>query len=201
MASDSKGFGLGSFGSRFTSSSSDSGSSSGSAIASVTAAPETYAPVTSTDESYSSFGGAPHPVITEDVEIRGELAFSGELEFNGRFEGHLESDGVLRVGEKAIIKGGISAESAIIAGRVQGDVTVTGRAHLRAQALILGDIHAAVVIIEEGAWIEGKVYTTAQDREAPDFSNMFARLGAKPTKSGNSRQSSSSSASSVARES
>ncbi len=158
MATETKGFGLGTL--------------VGSRYASEVAGGESYA----AQETYSAFGGNPHPVITEDVEICGELAFSGELEFNGRFEGSLESDGILHVGQAAIIKGGITAESAVIAGKVQGDVRVTGKVHLRSSAVILGNVDASIVSIEEGAQVQGKVVTSASEKALPDFSSIFTRL-------------------------
>jgi len=150
-------------------------------------------PAMTLPENYSSIGGGTRPVITEDVEIKGELAFSGELEFNGRFEGTLESDGSLLVGEKAIIKGNVGAESAVISGKIQGDVKATGRIHLRAEAMIYGDIRAYAIVIEEGASVDGKVVTTQTEKAAPDFSTIFTRLTNKPKGKSSSHTSSSTS--------
>lgn len=134
-------------------------------------------------EKYSSVGGGVRPVITEDVEIKGELAFSGELEFNGRFEGQLKSGGSLTVGESAMIKGTINAESAIIAGKIQGDVTAVARVHLRPEAMVFGDIKAKVIVIEEGALVDGKILITDTDRPTPDFENIFSRVTSGGSKS------------------
>gem|GEM_PF-1303453 len=132
-------------------------------------------------DTYSAIGTG-RPVITEDVEIKGELAFSGELEFNGRFEGTLDSDGSLIVGEKAVIKGDIGAETAIVAGKVQGDIKTLNKVHLRPDAMVYGDIQAGTVVVDEGAVVEGKITTTTNERGAPDFNNIFSRLvGGKPS--------------------
>lgn len=126
--------------------------------------------------SYPAASRAEHPVITEDVEIRGEITFSGRLEFNGRFEGNLDSGGELIVGESAVIKGTVNVETADIAGKIQGDVVTSGRVHLRPEAMIYGDVKAGVIVVEEGAIVEGKISTTQPDRPAPDFANIFSRL-------------------------
>ncbi len=157
MAAETKSFGLGSLvGNRFPGES----------------APQ---PVTHQD-AYAAVGGATRPIITEDVEVKGELAFSGELELNGRFEGTLESDGALTVGPKAVIKGTITAESVVMAGKLQGDVTASGRVHLRPDAMVFGNITAGVIVIEEGATVEGKIITNQSNRETPDFGNVFTKL-------------------------
>lgn len=161
---DTKSFGLGSLvSSRFTGS---------EGTATTPAAPAV--PVAS--DNYSSVGGSNRPVITEDVEIKGELSFSGELEFNGRFDGVIDSEGSITVGQSAIIKGNITANSADIAGKMQGNVTSAGRVHLRPEAMIYGDIKASVVVVEEGATVDGRIITSTVEKTAPDFSNIFTRL-------------------------
>jgi len=117
-----------------------------------------------------------HPIITEDVEIRGNLNFSGILEFNGRLEGDLSSNGELVVGENACIKGTVEAETADIAGKIQGDVITEGRVRIRPEAMIYGTVMGGSVAIDEGAIIEGTVMTHKPDRPAPDFSYIFNRL-------------------------
>lgn len=170
---DSKSFGIGNLvGNRF-------GSSDASATSDV-----------STGASYASPARPSHPVITEDVEIRGEITFSGRLEFNGRFEGTLSSGGELIVGESAVVKGTIEVETADIAGKIMGDVITSGRVHLRPEAMIYGDVKAGVIVVEEGAIVEGKISTAQPDRPSPDFSNIFSRLakgdGAKSRRFGES---------------
>jgi cytoskeletal protein CcmA (bactofilin family) len=128
------------------------------------------------ENTYTNVGGTSRPIITEDVEIKGELSFSGELEFHGRFEGSIESEGSITIGQNAIIKGGISANSADIAGKMQGNVTTTGRVHLRPEAMIYGDIKASVVVVEEGATVDGRIITNTTEKAQPDFSNIFTRL-------------------------
>lgn len=117
-----------------------------------------------------------HPIITEDVEIRGNLNFSGRLEFNGRLEGDLSSNGELIMGENAFIKGTVEAETADVAGKIQGDVITEGRVRIRPEAMIYGTVMGGSVAIDEGAVIEGTVMTHKPDRPAPDFSYIFDRL-------------------------
>ena len=43
-------------------------------------------------------------LITDQVEIKGTLAFDGPLELNGTFEGEIISQGTLTIGPEAVIK-------------------------------------------------------------------------------------------------
>lgn len=199
MAFDSKSFGLGNLVAGRFSSEIPASTNSPTTIETSTLTPHTNhntsTPVTPT-ETYSSIGGSQSPIITEDVELKGELAFTGELEFNGRFEGTLDSDGALTIGDRAVIKGNINASSAIVSGKIQGNIIATGKVHVRANAIIHGDIQASTIEIEEGASVNGKL-TTKGDRETPNFNNIFTRLGGNNSSSRNSKSSNSSSSSSA----
>jgi cytoskeletal protein CcmA (bactofilin family) len=130
-------------------------------------------------QSGSSVGRSSGPVITENVEIRGEMSFAGELTFNGRFEGDINAEGHLTIGEQALIKGNVLAGSADIGGKISGSVLASGQVHLQAQAVILGDVTAESVSIEQGAFVKGKVTTTQTAQSSDDFSHLFQRLGTK----------------------
>ena len=82
MASESKSFGLGSL-------------VSGRFHSEFTPTPTPSPSHSSENENYTAIGEVSCPLITEDVELKGELAFSGELKFNGRFEGTLDSSGAI----------------------------------------------------------------------------------------------------------
>ncbi|MEZ5405721.1 MAG: polymer-forming cytoskeletal protein [Verrucomicrobiia bacterium] len=194
MAFDSKSFGLGNLvAGRFSSESPSTTIPEETPVTSTSNHKNYNTPTSVTPtETYSSIGGSQSPIITEDVELKGELAFTGELEFNGRFEGTLDSDGALTIGDRAIIKGNINASSAIVSGKVQGNIVVTGKAHIQSNAIIHGDIQASTIEIEEGASVNGKL-TTKGDRETPNFNNIFTRLGGSNTKSSKNNGSSSNS--------
>jgi cytoskeletal protein CcmA (bactofilin family) len=94
-------------------------------------------------------------ILSNDVEIRGNLKFSHDLIIDGRIEGEVNSDGNLTVGENATIKGEIKTKSVTVFGKVEGNITVQDRAELKSQAELLGDIKAGTLSIEEGATFMG----------------------------------------------
>lgn len=95
-----------------------------------------------------------------DIEagMAGDLKFSTpvNLKLNGKFDGKLETKGVLIIGEKADIKAKIiKGESIQVAGKVKGDIVSSKRLELFASAIVIGNIKAAVLIINEGASLKG----------------------------------------------
>lgn len=113
--------------------------------------------------------GSPQPaaaastrnVLNSDVTVVGTLRFTDDLLVDGSVEGEITSDGILTVGANATIQAGeknkvaVRTRSAIIHGRVTGDVVVTDRVELAATAELVGDITAAKIAIQEGATFVG----------------------------------------------
>ncbi len=104
----------------------------------------TYAPTTRVQQLTRN-------VLNSDVEVIGSLRFSDDLLIDGTVEGDISSEGVLSVGQNAIIRAEINTKSVIIHGKVIGNVTVTDRVELKSTAELVGDIQAASLAIEAGA--------------------------------------------------
>ena len=95
-------------------------------------------------------------VLANDVEIKGSIKFSHDLIIDGRIEGEVHSDGSLTVGENANIKGEIKTRTVVIFGKVEGNITVQERCELKSNAILVGDITAGTLSIEEGATFMGQ---------------------------------------------
>jgi len=95
-----------------------------------------------------------------DIEagMAGDLKFSTpiNLKINGKFDGRLETKGVLIIGEKADVNAKIiKGEDIQVEGKVKGDIVSSKRLELFASAIVIGNIKAAVLIINEGASLKG----------------------------------------------
>ena len=100
-------------------------------------------------------------VLNYDVSVVGTLRFTDDLLVDGSVEGEITSDGVLTVGANASIQAGeknkvaVRTQSAIIHGKVVGDIVVTDRVELAATAELVGDVTASKISIQEGAVFVG----------------------------------------------
>ena len=105
--------------------------------------------------------GPTRNVLNYDVSVVGTLRFTDDLLVDGSVEGEITSDGVLTVGANASIQAGdknkvaVRTQSAIIHGKVVGDIVVTDRVELAATAEVVGDVTAAKISIQEGAVFVG----------------------------------------------
>ncbi len=109
----------------------------------------------------SSMLTSPHPVGFETVlgsssTLKGDLKSQGNVRLDGIFEGTLEIDGNVLVGETGKVTADIHAKNVSIAGAVRGDVSGK-KVQLLRTARVWGDISATAISTEEGAFIEGKI--------------------------------------------
>jgi len=94
--------------------------------------------------------------LTSDVEIKGNLKFSGELEFDGKLDGEIQTDGILTLGDGAVINGNINAQTVVVRGKVNGNINAKEKIEIKTKAELFGDIRAAKLVVEEGVTFVGK---------------------------------------------
>ena len=134
-------------------------------------------PAPSSPSSQSNHrGGA---IITDQVELRGSLAFDGNLEFNGHFEGEIISGGTLMIGADAILKGDIQAYKVILHGKMHGNISATESVEVCDQAQLFGDVRTGKFIVAEGANFCGRSEPLDGKATSPDFIPTFRHLNSK----------------------
>ena len=95
-------------------------------------------------------------ILNSDVEIKGTLKFTGELTFDGKLDGDITSEGVLNLGDNAVVKGNLNVNSVVLRGKINGNVTAKERIEIKAKTELFGDIRSARLAIEEGVTFVGK---------------------------------------------
>src|SRR5713226_4160773 len=88
--------------------------------------------------------------VGRGVEFKGVITYNGTVRIDGRLDGEIHTDGVLIVGEDAVITARITAGTVISRGQITGDIEAAGRVRLLAPAVLNGSVKAPVVAIEEG---------------------------------------------------
>jgi len=95
--------------------------------------------------------------LTPDAEIKGTIKFGEAMRMDGNFEGELISDnGELVVGKTGNVKASVNVKSAVIEGRVDGNIKASDRVELKQNAHLTGDLQAKILVIEEGVVFVGQ---------------------------------------------
>ena len=109
-------------------------------------------------------------ILSGDVEIEGSITFQKELLIDGKVQGQITSDGVLTIGENAVIRGEIKAKSIIIFGKVRGNIVAAERCELKSKCILQGDLKAARLLMEEEATFIGQSEVTGESGPRSDSS-------------------------------
>lgn len=123
--------------------------------------------------------------IPPDIVVLGTLKLPDSRTVSCRVEGEIHCPSTVTIAKGALVKADIKAESVVIFGTVEGEIWATGRAVLKSTSTLHGDIHAARVVVEEGATFNGKSHVNAKPATPPRTKPGPAR---KPGSSGRTGQ-------------
>jgi cytoskeletal protein CcmA (bactofilin family) len=99
-------------------------------------------------------------VIGKGVTIKGQIFSREDLTIDGEVDGSVElQEHRLTIGEKGKIRADVSAREVVVLGSLHGNVEATEKIDIRKQASITGDIKAARIEAEDGAYLKGSVDT------------------------------------------
>jgi len=96
-------------------------------------------------------------ILDVDASMQGTLTFKDpvNLRINGKFEGKLQTKGILTIGEHAVVKADIVGENIVVAGRVDGNIIAGNAIKLVVPACVVGDIKTPALSVAEGAILDG----------------------------------------------
>lgn len=89
------------------------------------------------------------------VSFTGTIKYKGTVRIDGRMDGEIYTDGILIIGEHAVISAKIEAGSIICQGRVTGDMTASGKVKLLAPAVFEGSVTTPALSMDEGVVFNG----------------------------------------------
>src|SRR5690349_17644982 len=110
---------------------------------------------------------APRPVaastadqatIGKSLVIKGEVTGSESLYIDGRVEGSINLSGNrVTVGRNGVVSANINAREIVVLGKVRGNLTASDRVDIRSDGSLTGDVIAARISIEDGAFFKGGI--------------------------------------------
>src|SRR5438477_12467555 len=116
----------------------------------VTEAPATPRPVSTSTADQATIG--------KSLVIKGEVTGSESLYIDGRVEGSINLAGNrVTVGRNGIVSANINAREIVVLGKVRGNLTASDRVDIRSDGSLTGDVVAARISIEDGAFFKGGI--------------------------------------------
>ncbi|GAB2571742.1 polymer-forming cytoskeletal protein [Dyella jejuensis] len=112
-------------------------------------------------------------LISQGTIIRGDVRFTGTLHLDGRIEGAVLGEGsnaVFTLSEHGQVHGEVRVPHAMLNGQVTGDIYISERLELAAQARVVGDVRYSSLEMAAGAQVNGRIAHQGDDhaqRELP----------------------------------
>ncbi len=96
--------------------------------------------------------------IGKSIQVKGTIHGSEDLFVDGKVEGGIElSKSTLTIGLNGNVQADVSAREVIILGKLSGNITAVDRVEIKAQGALTGDVTAARISIEDGAFFKGGI--------------------------------------------
>ena len=103
--------------------------------------------------------------------VQGELRFEASFRVDGKFTGTVVSEGDLMVGEGGEVDGELRVGRVFVSGTVRGNISALRRVQVAAGGRVLADVATPSLVIEDGAFFEGRCAMTREERAtAPEAS-------------------------------
>src|SRR5271165_49477 len=96
--------------------------------------------------------------IGKGLYIKGEITGSESLFIDGKVEGSINLAGNrVTIGRNGQVAANINAREIVVLGKVRGNLTASDRVDIRSDGSLTGDVVAARISIEDGAFFKGGI--------------------------------------------
>jgi cytoskeletal protein CcmA (bactofilin family) len=108
--------------------------------------------------------------IGKSLVVKGEITGSEGLCIEGRVEGTINLPGNrVTIGRNGQVSANITAREIIVQGKLAGNVSASDRLDVRGEGSLTGDVVAARISVEDGAFFKGKIdIRKPSDKAAPN---------------------------------
>jgi cytoskeletal protein CcmA (bactofilin family) len=113
-------------------------------------------------------------LIGKGTRIEGNVRFSGGLRVDGEICGEVVADSApatLSLSESGVIKGRVNASHLILNGTVHGPVQAGVFLDMQPKARVFGDVEYALIEMQQGATIEGRMLLLAKEGEKAGYND------------------------------
>ena len=132
--------------------------------------PPATTPAFSASSTSSASGVIPNSeqaTIGKSLVVKGEVSGSESLYIDGKVEGAINLAGNrVTVGRNGQVAANISAREIVVLGKVRGNCQASDRVDIRSEGSLTGDVIAARISIEDGAFFKGGIDIRKPGNEA-----------------------------------
>lgn len=105
--------------------------------------------------------------VGKGVVFKGTITYHGTVRIDGTLDGEIHTEGVLLVGDEAVITAKVTAGTIVCKGKITGDIHAKDKLKLRAPAMINGGVTTPMLSMEEGVVFNGTLEMEQPVRALP----------------------------------
>jgi len=98
--------------------------------------------------------------LDDGCEIEGKYTCAGTVMLDAKLRGEITAKDKLFIGDHGVVEATVRAATVVVRGKVVGNVTASERVELKGSARVTGDVEAPVIVMEEGAVLDGRCRMT-----------------------------------------
>jgi len=103
--------------------------------------------------------------LGSDALFKGTLSFEGTVRIDGRFEGTVQTNDTLVIGETGDMQADIDVGILVCKGKLKGTVVASKKIEMHPASKITGNVKTPAVSIELGAVLDGQLNMTGRESD------------------------------------
>jgi cytoskeletal protein CcmA (bactofilin family) len=112
-------------------------------------------------------------VVGRESSVQGTIRSEHSIRVQGAAQGEIESKHAVYVEEGARVNAKVTASEITVSGSVDGQIFSTGRVEIKPTGHVTGEINAASLVMQEGAYFDGQM--KMKNRGEPDDGSATER--------------------------
>ncbi len=117
--------------------------------------------------------------VGKGVSFKGVISYNGTVRIDGNLDGEIHTEGVLLVGEDAVLNAKITAGTVVCKGKITGDISAREKVKLRAPAVVNAGVKAPLISMEEGVVFNGTLEMSQSATREPQGQGATRGQGVK----------------------
>lgn len=107
--------------------------------------------------------GELNTIIGKGSVLQGNIQVNNSMRVDGRIKGNVVCSDTVVIGKEGDVEGEVKAGNVLLAGRLVGKIIAQGKVYLESKAVILGDLKAARLVVDDGAVFDGNCVMSSKE--------------------------------------
>jgi cytoskeletal protein CcmA (bactofilin family) len=106
-------------------------------------------------------------MLGQNVKVEGHIRSREDLTIEGEMEGTIDmAEHCLTIAASGKVRANVKVREIEVLGSIEGKIEAVDKVYIRKSARLVGEIHSASIIIEDGGYIKGSIELSRQPADS-----------------------------------